>query len=91
MMHHNQETIFGLAGMGFVILIIALVVVVVVSLMKVWQTKMKTTNEEVYQNQAAEVIEIQKESARLNEQLATELTEIKTRLASIERILKEVE
>ena len=33
----------------------------------------------------------QNESARLNEKLATEMTEMKERITSIEKILKEVE
>ncbi|MDA3129427.1 hypothetical protein ACFPTR_03790 [Aliibacillus thermotolerans] len=87
----QEETIYGLAGMGFAILLIALGVVMIVSLTKVWQTKIKTTKEEVYQKQAAEAIEAQKESARLNEKLATEMAEMKERITSIEKILKEVE
>lgn len=87
----NQETIFGLAGMAFVILLIALIVVVVVSLTKVWQTKIKTTKEKMYQELAAEALKAQKQTADLNEKLVTDISEVKDRLTSIERILKEVE
>ncbi len=84
----HEETIFGLAGMAFAIILIALFVV---SFTKIWQTKIKTAKEEIYQRLAADAVDAQKESARLNDKLSTELTEIKERLASIERILKEVE
>lgn len=84
----DEGTIFGLAGMVFVILIITLVVMFVVPIAK---AKIKTEKEEVYQKQAADAIQAQKESARQQEKLATEMTEVKERLTSIERILKEVE
>ncbi|EKN68675.1 hypothetical protein BAZO_03430 [Schinkia azotoformans LMG 9581] len=84
----NGETIFGLAGMGFIILILALAVLFIVPIAK---TATKSQNEEVFRKQAADAIEAQKATTLLNEKLATEMTEIKERLISIERILKEVE
>lgn len=77
--------------MGFAILFLALIVVVIVSLIKVGQTKIKSEKEAVYQKLASDAIEAQKETARLNEKLVDEMTEIKNRLTSIEKILKEVE
>lgn len=87
----NEDTIFGLAGMGFALLIIAFVVVIIVSLMKVWRTKIQTAKEEVYQKLAADAIQAQEESAEQQKFLATEMADVKERLASIEKILKEVE
>lgn len=89
MMHSHLVT--SIAGMGFVILILALIVVVIVSLIRVWQTKVQTTKEELYQKLALDATEAQKENVRQQEKLIEELTEVKERLASIERILKEVE
>lgn len=88
-MHSHLVT--SIAGMGFVILILALIVVVIVSLIRVWQTKVQTTKEELYQKLALDATEAQKENVRQQEKLIEELTEVKERLASIERILKEVE
>lgn len=57
----DVNTIFGLAGMGFTLLLIALVVVIIVALIKVWQTKVKTSKEGGYQKQIAEAIQMQRE------------------------------
>lgn len=87
----DTDSMFGLAGMGFALLLVALLVVIIVALMKVWQTKIQSSKEDGYQQLATESIGIQKETAQLNQKLSVELTEVKTRLASIEKILKEVE
>ena len=87
----NEVTIHSLAGMGFVILVLALIVVVIIGLIKVWQTKIKTSQEEVYQRLAQDAITAQEDTARLNEKLVTELSEMKERIISIERMLKVVE
>lgn len=87
----NTHLVTSIAGMGFAILFIALIVVVIVALIKVWQTKVQTAKEEMYQKLAIDATEAHQESVRQQEKLIAELSEIKERLASIERILKEVE
>ncbi|WP_200411587.1 hypothetical protein [Virgibacillus salexigens] len=87
----DSETMFGLAGMLFVVLIIGLAVVLLVSLTKVWQTKIQTSKEEVYQNLAAEVIEVQKASNAHQEKISTDMEEVKAKVVSMEKMLKEVE
>lgn len=87
----NTHLVTSIAGMGSAILFIALIVVVIVALIKVWQTKVQTAKEEMYQKLAIDATEAQQESVRQQEKLIAELSEIKERLASIERILKEVE
>lgn len=91
MMHRNADLIINIAGMGFVFLLLALFVVIVISLIKVWRTKIETTKEEMYKKLAIDAAEVQKETARQQEKLLEELADIKERLATIERILKEVE
>lgn len=91
MMMNTTHLVTSIAGMGFAILFIALIVVVIVALIKVWQTKVQTAKEEMYQKLAIDATEAQQESVRQQEKLIAELSEIKERLASIERILKEVE
>lgn len=89
MMHSRADLIFNITGMWFVFLLLALFVVIVISLIKVWRTK--TTKEEMYKKLAIDAAEVQKETARQQEKLLEELADIKERLATIERILKEVE
>lgn len=84
----SEEVIWGLAGMAFVVLIVA---ILFIPIAKIAQTKIQTTKEEVYQKLAAEAIEAQKETNRINEKLADEISVLKEKIASIERILKEVE
>jgi len=82
------KKIWGLAGMAFVVLVVA---ILFIPIAKIAQTKIQTTKEEVYQKLAAEAIEAQKETNRINEKLADEISDLKEKIASIERILKEVE
>ncbi|MFC5542301.1 hypothetical protein [Ureibacillus sp. FSL W7-1570] len=84
----SEEVIWGLAGMAFVVLVVA---ILFIPIAKIAQTKIQTTKEEVYQKLAAEAIEAQKETNRINEKLADEISDLKEKIASIERILKEVE
>lgn len=91
MMHSRADLIFNITGMWFVFLLLALFVVIVISLIKVWRTKIETPEEEMYKKLAIDAAEVQKETARQQEKLLEELADIKERLATIERILKEVE
>lgn len=84
----DADTIFGLAGMVFVILIAGIAVIFVVPLAK---AKIKSENEEAYQKMASDAIQVQEKSGQQQEKLAEEMGEVKQRLASIEKILKEVE
>ena len=45
----------------------------------------------MYEKLARDAVEAQKDTARLNEKIVEEMAELKKRLSSIERILKEVE
>ena len=81
-------TIFLLAVVGFI------TVSFIVTMMYATQTekaKIKSTNEEGYRKLATDATDAQKETVQLNEKLVTEMEEMKERLGSIERILKEVE
>ncbi len=87
----NEDTTFGLAGMAFAILLIALAVVLIVHWMKVWQTKIQTAKEEGYQKLATDAVELQKATAQQQKEITEEMKELNKRLSSIEQILKEVE
>lgn len=84
----SEEIIWGLSGMVFLILLIA---VLFIPLSKIAQTKLQSDKEKIYQKLASDAVETQKETAQLNKKLAEEMEEVKKRLTSIERILKEVE
>lgn len=84
----SEEIIWGLSGMIFLILLIA---VLFIPLSKIAQTKLQSDKEKIYQKLASDAVETQKETAQLNKKLAEEMEEVKKRLTSIERILKEME
>lgn len=84
----SEEIIWGLSGMIFLILLIA---VLFIPFSKIAQTKLQSDKEKIYQKLASDAVETQKETAQLNKKLAEEMEEVKKRLTSIERILKEVE
>lgn len=84
----SEEIIWGLSGMIFLFLLIA---VLFIPLSKIAQTKLQSDKEKIYQKLASDAVETQKETAQLNKKLAEEMEEVKKRLTSIERILKEVE
>ncbi|KYG34167.1 hypothetical protein [Alkalihalobacillus trypoxylicola] len=87
----NDFNIFGIGGMIFLLLIIALGVIVIVSSMKVWQTKLKSTNEQSYQKLSEDMIELQKQSNLHQENINQQLTQMNSRLKEVSRFLKEVE
>lgn len=84
----SEEIIWGLSGMIFLFLLIA---VLFIPLSKIAQTKLQSDKEKIYQKLASDAVETQKETAQLNKKLAEEMEEVKKRLTSIERILKEME
>lgn len=73
------------------IFLILLIAVLFIPLSKIAQTKLQSDKEKIYQKLASDAVETQKETAQLNKKLAEEMEEVKKRLTSIERILKEVE
>ncbi|HLQ72353.1 MAG TPA: hypothetical protein VK142_11160 [Bacillota bacterium] len=84
----SGTTIIILSLLGVIFLI---TVIVLMGDTQVQKAKAKSEKGEAYQKQAADAIEVQRETAQLNEKLAADMGEVKERLASIERILKEVE
>lgn len=81
-------TIIILSVIGFIFLI---TLIVLIGETQVKKAKAKNEKGEAYQKQATDAIESQRETNHLNEKLAAEMEEVKERLTSIERILKEVE
>jgi len=87
----KDEIIIALAGMAFALIFLALSTVWMSQWMKLRQTRIVTAEAERYEKLAAEAVEVQRETLQKQKQLAKDLAEMKERLASIEKILKEVE
>lgn len=84
----GEEVIYGVAGVIFVIIII---VGIIFAVTKITEAKLINDKSVKYEKLASDAIDLQKETTLLNKQISAELTEVKKRLTSIERILKEVE
>lgn len=87
----NAETLFGLAGMGFAVLISALSVVIVVYLTKVWQAKIQTDKDQQLQKIKADSAEYIKKTQEYHAEIEKELEGLKKRISTVEKILQEVE
>ncbi|MEW9031860.1 MAG: hypothetical protein AB2404_03920 [Planifilum fimeticola] len=77
-----------LAGMAFSLIFLA---ILMSNWSKIRQTKIAKDESEKYERLAAEAVEVQREILQKQKQLAEDLAEMKERLVSIEKILKEVE
>lgn len=87
----NSETVFGLAGMAFIVLIGVLVAVIIVSLIKTWQTKIQSTKETAYQQIAEELLDSKQNTIKHQTRILQELQDLNHRVKNVEKILREVE
>jgi uncharacterized membrane protein len=88
----NEEIVFGIGGMGFVLFILTLITVIVVVV--AWQylknvrVKIMSTAEiardEAYRKLAEETVAVQKK-------IEEDLADLRVRVASMEKMLREIE
>lgn len=84
----KSEIIVALAGMAFSLIFLA---ILMSNRSKIRQAKIIKGESERYERLASEAVEVQREILQKQKHLAKDLAEMKERLASIEKILKEVE
>ncbi|MGA8941243.1 MAG: hypothetical protein WB502_00760 [Thermoactinomyces sp.] len=87
----NHDTMVDLAGMAFVVLIAALIVVIIVYLIKTWQTKIQSTKDEAYQKILEDLFALQEDTIRHQAVLFAEFQDMNNRIKNVEIILREVE
>lgn len=87
----NHDTMVDLAGMAFVVLIAALIVVIIVYLIKTWQTKIQSTKDEAYQKILEDLFALQEDTIRHQAVLLAEFQDMNNRIKNVEKILREVE
>jgi len=95
----NEETVFSLGGMVFVLVILGLItviaVVVITKIFKYSRTKTATmaeiTRDEAYRKLAEEAIAVQRRMAEDQQRITKDISEIKKSVDSMERMLREVE
>jgi flagellar biosynthesis/type III secretory pathway M-ring protein FliF/YscJ len=95
----NQKMIFDLVGMGSALLVLCLVTVVFVFIIsqvfKNRRAKIATAAEiaqnEAYRNLAEEAITVQRKTAEDQQKITKDISEMKARINSIEKMLREVQ
>ena len=88
----NEEIIFGIGGMGFVLVILSLItivaVVVISQLLKTVRAKTVSMSEiardEAYRKLAEEAVSTQRK-------ISEDLSDLRTRIVSMEKMLREVD
>jgi len=88
----NEEIIFGIGGMGFVLIILALITIlaaiIVSQVLKTTRAKMasmaQVTRDEAYRKLAEEAVSAQ-------QKMALDIADMKERIAAIEKMLREIE
>ena len=81
---------FGLLALLPLLFWLAVFILIIVLIVKFSKKQTGPTNEVLFQK-AVDSIQLQKESLQQQQLLADELSEVKSRLQSVEKILKEVE
>jgi hypothetical protein len=86
------ELVFGLGfGLGVLILGTVIMVVVIRQASSIWVARSNLARELAYQQLATETTELQRRALAEQEQLRAQLSELTTRVTSMERILQQVE
>lgn len=94
----NEDIIFGLGGMGFVLFILMLITIVAVVVISqaLKTSRARTTGraeiarDEAYRKLAEESIAVQRKMAEDQRKITNDLSEMKARINAIEKMLREV-
>lgn len=86
-----RSWLFTASGMVFVFLIAALIVVIIVALIRGWQAKIVADKDVQYQQSAAAAEELQRRIQSNEQKILEEIAVLKNSVASIEKMLREVE
>jgi Na+-transporting methylmalonyl-CoA/oxaloacetate decarboxylase gamma subunit len=95
----NEEIIFGMGGMGFVLVILTLITilaaVIVSQVLKTSRAKIASmaqiTRDEAYRKLAEEAVAAQQKMTEEQHQLVADVAEMKDRITAIEKMLREIE
>ncbi len=95
----NEEIIFGIGGMGFVLVILSLItivaVVVISQVLKTSRAKAASMAEiardEAYRKLAEEAVSVQRMIAEDQQKIVKDLSEMKERIKAMEKMLREVD
>lgn len=95
----NEEVIFGIGGMGFVLVILALLTIIIVAAITQGTkiVKARTMNvaqiarDEAYRKLAEEAVSAQQKIANDQQKIVNDLAEMKQCIYAMEKMLREVE
>lgn len=95
----NEELVFGIGGMGFVLVILTLItiiaVVVITQALKTQRAKnasmAEIARDEAYRKLAEEALSVQRKISEEQQIMASDLSLMKERILSMEKMLREIE
>ncbi|MFG1924934.1 hypothetical protein [Cryptosporangium sp. NPDC048952] len=87
----GHEVAEAVGAVGIFTFITVVVTVVIWQLFATWRAKAALTRESEYRDLTAQVVRGQEESNRQLADLSGQLTDLRTRMAQLERVLTEVE
>lgn len=95
----NQEVVFGIGGMGFVLVILALITIIIVAVItqgtKIVRAKTMSASQiardEAYRKLAEEAVLAQQKLANDQQRIIKDLAEMKQCIYAMEKMLREVE
>lgn len=95
----NQEVVFGIGGMGFVLVILALLTIIIVAAItqgtKIVRDKTMSAaqiaRDEAYRKLAEEAVTAQQKFADDQQRIIKDLAEMKQSIYAMEKMLREVE
>lgn len=95
----NQEVVFGIGGMGFVLVILALLTIIIVAAItqgtKIVRDKTMSAaqiaRDEAYRKLAEEAVTAQQKLADDQQRIIKDLAEMKQSIYAMEKMLREVE
>ena len=86
-----REVIFGIGmGLGTIILATIVLVVIIKYGSQIWQARVTALSADQYRKLAAGATAAQERTAEVEEQIVRELAELRERVTSMEKLLREV-
>jgi uncharacterized protein YlxW (UPF0749 family) len=78
-------------GVFYSLTVLILTTIIIVYLLKIWQTKIQAGKEQAYQKMSEELLALQRNTSEHQKQILQELQNLNDRMKHVEKILREVE
>jgi uncharacterized protein YlxW (UPF0749 family) len=78
-------------GVFYSLTVLVLITIIIVYLLKIWQTKIQAGKEQTYQKMSEELLALQRDTSEHQKKILQELQDLNNRMKNVEKILREVE